>query len=1423
MSKGNLDKLAAGWVKGLAIEWHLLYGKDTPRRISLPTYPFERKRYWLTNNGQLIPALSEIKRTDISQFTIAPLHPLVHQNTSTLTEQRFSTTFTGSEFFLADHQVRGQKVLPGVAYLEMARAAGKLAVENGEIIQLKDVVWLRPLVVDDKPVETQVGLYPAESGEIAFEVRSRGEVHSQGQLVVGQAGAAKRLDLGAIQACCHSTVEREAYYQRFREQGLVYGPSFQGVVQFSCNAHEALARLRLPAAAVDNAYVLHPSLLDGALQSAVGWSLSRWPTEIMGPCLPFAIQALTIYRALPEQVYAYVRHSDRIEPDGSVITYDIDLTTDQGEICIQLKGFTVRVLSEPASGQPSSEILYSIPTWQVHSLDESHPKTNEGSAVNSLLLIGLDQEVVETITTTFQQTEVVALSEGGSDVAGNVMSLVQKMWSHLKALVEKKSTKSIYKILVVAADSVDPHLYAPLVGLLKTARLEQPHIWGKVITVSNPNPDSMMALLGREIAFGTFQHIEIQYDEVGTRTAKILNEIKTIPQEKTMYLRRGGVYWITGGMGGLGRIYARHLMEQGEGITVILSSRSELDETGWAHLAELNQTRGTVAYLPADITVKHDVERVVRTITERYGPLNGIIHSAGVIRDSLIINKTEAEIEAVLAPKVTGTLNIDAATKTHKLDFMVLFSSIAGVLGNVGQADYAAANAFLDGFARHRQTLVKKGKRFGRTLSINWPLWAEGGMTVDEESTMWLEREMGLTALNTSAGLEAFEVALLQENINQLLVISGDRQKTRSYINKMERGRHVESNQAIELTAAEKDYLFQATENYLRTLLSKTLKLPATRMEPNTPWEKYGIDSIMILNLTRQLEKSFGELPKTLFFEYHSLNALTSYFVESYPTQLQKLLGRLARQRDQAPQLSLSISNNVSLKSVRKRWPQQTTKLSSSQDASLRENEAIAIVGLSGRYPMAETLAEFWQNLKLGRDCIREIPTSRWDHQRYYEANKTNLGKSLSKWGGFLADVDKFDPRFFNISPREAEMLDPQERLFLEIAWQTLEDAGYTRQTLADQLQSRVGVFVGVMWGEYQLYGQEQFSLSSSHASIANRVSYYLDLHGPSMGVDTMCSSSLTAIHLACESIKRGECAAALAGGVNVSIHPNKYLQLSQGNFAASDGRCRSFGEGGDGYVPGEGVGAVLLKPLSQAETDGDQIYGVIKGSSVNHGGKTHGYTVPNPRAQGELIADALSKSGVEAETISYVEAHGTGTALGDPIEIRGLSQAWGANLPDGYTCAIGSVKSNIGHLESAAGIAGLTKVLLQMKYQQLVPSIHSETLNTHINFSAIPFRVQRELTEWKRPRIEVKGKQQEYPRRAGISSFGAGGANAHLIVEEYAGSRVREQSVVAGPQVIVLSARNEEQLKTYAQKLLAFSKQSTSPDRVEAEQGRIM
>ncbi|MCP5002672.1 MAG: SDR family NAD(P)-dependent oxidoreductase, partial [Planctomycetes bacterium] len=477
-------------------------------------------------------------------------------------------------------------------------------------------------------------------------------------------------------------------------------------------------------------------------------------------------------------------------------------------------------------------------------------------------------------------------------------------------------------------------------------------------------------------------------------------------------------------------------------------------------------------------------------------------------------------------------------------------------------------------------------------------------------------------------------------------------------------------------------------------------------------------------------------------------------------------------------------------------------------------SEPIAIIGVSGIYPHASNLEQYWHNLKTGKNCVTEIPPDRWTLEGFYCPDAQQAvarGKSYSKWGGFVDQFAEFDPLFFNISPREAMNMDPQERLFLQVSWNALEDAGCTRSILKEKYQRRVGVFAGITKTGYELYGPELWNQGekifprTSFSSLANRLSYFLDVNGPSMPIDTMCSSSLTAIHEACEHILRGECDLALAGGVNLYLHPANYIELCAGKMLSQDGLCRSFGEGGTGFVPGEGAGVVLLKPLYAAIRDQDVIHAVIRATDVNHGGKTNGYTVPNPRAQAELIHSTLAKAGIRAGNISYIEAHGTGTSLGDPVEIEGLSQAFQQYTRDVGFCRIGSAKSNIGHLEAAAGIAGLTKIILQMKNGEIVPSLHSRTLNPNIAFEKTPFIVNQELTPWKRPKLEGR----ETPRLSGISSFGAGGANAHVILEEYIGKGRDTDAVIEvqkkDPVIIVLSARTNEQLEERVSDLIRF------------------
>lgn len=594
------------------------------------------------------------------------------------------------------------------------------------------------------------------------------------------------------------------------------------------------------------------------------------------------------------------------------------------------------------------------------------------------------------------------------------------------------------------------------------------------------------------------------------------------------------------------------------------------------------------------------------------------------------------------------------------------------------------------------------------------------------------------------------------------------------------------------------------TLNYLQSIFAEKLKVSSESIDVDTTYEVYGVDSLIGLEITNRLEQDFGVLPKTLLYERSQLSDLAKYFQQKFNKKLMALQSNNLSQ-DQAIE---TIQLNDTPKAQT-----ETIKAINNTVMSSDPMEDIAIIGLNGIFPMANDLDEFWENLLQGRDCISEVPSERWNYRDY----PVMVGgeEKYFKHGGFIPDIDKFDPLFFGIAPRDANLMDPQERLFLQSTWAMLEDAGYTREKLRNQVNNDVGVFAGVTYNFYPLFIAEEWAkgnrlpLDIQLFSIANRVSYFLNLTGPSYIVDTACSSSLAAIHLACESLRRGECKMAIAGGVNLTLHPSKYHFLGSYSFMSDQGRCASFAEGGSGYVPSEGVGAVLLKPLSLAIHDKDRIYGVIKSSSMNHGGKTSGYTVPNPNAQADVIKSALVRGNIDPRSISYIEAHGTGTALGDPIEVRGLQEAFEEFTSDKQFCAIGSVKSNIGHLESAAGISQLTKVLLQFRHKKIVPSIHAEKLNPFIDFPQTPFYVQKDLVDW--------NPTAGYPRRAGISSFGAGGANVHIIVEEYIQSPT---NVVKKPFIFLLSAMNADRLQAHIQQMLAYlereEKNYSSADEME-------
>ncbi|WP_050432979.1 type I polyketide synthase [Chondromyces crocatus] len=577
--------------------------------------------------------------------------------------------------------------------------------------------------------------------------------------------------------------------------------------------------------------------------------------------------------------------------------------------------------------------------------------------------------------------------------------------------------------------------------------------------------------------------------------------------------------------------------------------------------------------------------------------------------------------------------------------------------------------------------------------------------------------------------------------------------------------RQREAEPALQTAIAHRELSIQA---WLLGELATRLGVQQGAIQTGEPFARYGLSSHQGVALVGELESWLStSLSPTLLWEYPTIEKLARH-----------LAGR------QVP-------------STRREEP--------AEPLGAVADEPMAIVGIGCRFPGdADTPSAFWKLLREGVDAIGVVPSDRWDADALYSADPAAPGKMHTRWGGFLREVRGFDAEFFGISPREAMSADPQQRLLLETAWAALEDAGIPPGRIAG---ASVGVFVGLSGHDYSerkaragTLDHDIHAATGAAASIAaNRISYALDLRGPSLAVDTACSSSLVAVHLACDSLRRGDCALALAGGVNLLLSPEVTLQFAKAGFMAPDGRCKAFDARANGYVRAEGVGVVALKPLSRALAEGDRIYALVRGSAVNQDGRSNGLTAPNQKAQEDLVRAACQRAGVAPGEVQYVEAHGTGTALGDPIEVKALGAVLAEGRAAGTPATIGSVKTNLGHTEAAAGIAGLIKVALSLHHEALPASLHFEQPNPHIPFETLPLRVQKKLASWPR------GAQR---RLAGVSSFGFGGTNAHVILEEAPEAPAQVDVPASGlalptgetaEQLFLLSARSHEALRALA------------------------
>ena len=806
-------------------------------------------------------------------------------------------------------------------------------------------------------------------------------------------------------------------------------------------------------------------------------------------------------------------------------------------------------------------------------------------------------------------------------------------------------------------------------------------------------------------------------------------------------LREDRSYLVTGGLGGIGIAVAGWLAERGAG-AIVLNGRRPPDAEVADAIEALRRQGAAVQVELADVTDAAALDAMLARMDAELPPLAGVIHSVGVLADATIGNQTWETFETVLWPKMLGAWHLHRATAQRDLDMFVLFSSVAGVLGNPGQANHAAANAFLDQLAAHRRALGLPGQ------AIAWGAWSEIGEAEEQRERMTRRSASGgIEWITPQQGLRAFD-RLVREDATTSVVLArdwvafGESLETRPPL--LEDVLSDGEDEGDDAASAE-DLLSQLRQapaatreevlaSFLQAEVKAVLRLP-TAPAPTVGFFDLGMDSLMAVELRNRLNRAFAgayTASNTVVFDYPDIAALAAHLAG----ELAEVVGADAPPAQPAP------------------VPRPAAPADGGAGA-----DAIAIVGMACRFPGAPDLPAFWQQLEAGADAVM-------DERREHEPWEDFVENLPARYGayrraGFVAGIDEFDAKFFRISPIEARLMDPQQRMLLETTWQALEDAGIDPDGLRG---SRTGVYAGVASSEYRdlmRSGDYGIGYLSTAASMAvGRVAYQFGFEGPTMPVELNCASSLIAVHQAVTGLRLGEVDLALVGGANAVLSAGITREMADLQLLSPEGRCKSFDAAADGFVRGEGCGMVVLKRLAEAEADGDRIWAVIRGSAFNQNGATAGATVPNGPAQERLIERALSQAGVAPAEVDYLEAHGAGSAFGDPIEVQSAAAVYGQGRDADRPLLMGSVKTNIGHLESAAGIAGLIKAVLAMKQGVIPRHLHFENPSTLVEWETLPVRVMTETEDWPQ--------ESERPPRAGVSAFGISGVNAHVVLEGY-------------------------------------------------------